>query len=209
VTPTLPRLLLVTDRHQVSRPLVDVLAETVAAGIRMILIRERDLPHPERLRLAARVAALVAPVDGVVLLAGAPRPGEPVDLAARVHGRHLATLEPWPEPGPGPEVAPGILGRSCHGTEEVLRAGRRGADYVTLSPIYPTRSKPGYGPALGTAVLAGPAPVPVYALGGIDTPARVRHCLRAGAAGAAVMGAVMRSHRPGALVSRLLAEVDQ
>ena len=29
-----------------------------------------------------------------------------------------------------------------------------GADYVTLSPIFATASKPGYGPALGLASLA-------------------------------------------------------
>jgi len=45
----------------------------------------------------------------------------------------------------------------------------------------------------------------VYALGGIETPAQVAGCRAAGAAGVAVMGAVMRAGDPAALVRSLLA----
>jgi thiamine monophosphate synthase len=48
------------------------------------------------------------------------------------------------------------------------------------------------------------APLPVYALGGVDTPARVRDCLDEGAAGVAVMGAIMRADDPARLVKELL-----
>ncbi|WP_433049514.1 thiamine phosphate synthase [Dactylosporangium sp. CS-033363] len=97
--------------------------------------------------------------------------------------------------------------RKCHGLEELFAAAGEGFRYVTLSPIFATRSKPGYGPPLGLAALgrmAVVAPVPVYALGGVDTPARVRDCLDEGAAGVAVMGAVMRADDPARLVKELL-----
>jgi thiamine-phosphate pyrophosphorylase len=87
-------------------------------------------------------------------------------------------------------------------------AAAEGVDYVTVSPVYPTPSKPGYGPALGkhtlsdlTAIAGAP---PVYALGGVDT-ARAPECLAAGAAGVAVMGAVMAAEDPAAVVAALLA----
>jgi thiamine monophosphate synthase len=70
-------------------------------------------------------------------------------------------------------------------------------DYVTLSPIFPTDTKPGYGPALapgGAAALQ--APVPWLALGGIVSPERVRQCAAAGAAGIAALGAIMRADDP-------------
>ncbi|WP_433609231.1 thiamine phosphate synthase [Dactylosporangium sp. CA-139114] len=98
--------------------------------------------------------------------------------------------------------------RKCHGLEELVAAGDDPVDYVTLSPIFATRSKPGYGPPLGLAALgrmAMAAPVPVFALGGVDTPGRVRDCLDEGAAGVAVMGAVMRAEDPARLVKELLA----
>ncbi|WP_432977264.1 thiamine phosphate synthase [Dactylosporangium sp. CA-233914] len=98
--------------------------------------------------------------------------------------------------------------RKCHGLDELLAAATDDtAEYVTLSPIFATRSKPGYGPPLGLAALgrmAMAAPVGVYALGGVDTPARVRDCLDEGAAGVAVMGAVMRAEDPARLVKELL-----
>jgi thiamine-phosphate pyrophosphorylase len=95
----------------------------------------------------------------------------------------------------------------CHGLDDLAAAADAGADYATLSPIFPTRSKPGYGPPLGLAALGRMAvavSVPVYALGGIDSAARVRDCLDQGAAGVAVMGAVMRADDPGRLVKELL-----
>jgi hypothetical protein len=77
-------------------------------------------------------------------------------------------------------------------------------DYVTLSPVFPTATKPGYGPALGPAGAARVAgPVPWLALGGIDSPSRAAACAGAGAAGIAVLGAVMRASDPERVVREL------
>jgi thiamine-phosphate pyrophosphorylase len=81
-------------------------------------------------------------------------------------------------------------------------------DYVTVSPVHPSPSKPGYGPPLGPAGLAALTRVagapPVFALGGV-TAGNARSCLAAGAAGVAVMGVVMRSDHPDRCVRELLA----
>jgi thiamine-phosphate pyrophosphorylase len=68
---------------------------------------------------------------------------------------------------------------------------------VTLSPIFATASKPGYGPELGLAALTHAARhgLALLALGGV-TPQRARECVAAGAAGIAVMGEVMRAAGP-------------
>src|SRR5690606_1116820 len=61
-----------------------------------------------------------------------------------------------------------LIGASCHDLDEAVQAARAGADFVTLSPIFVTDSKPGYGPALGLEALArvcASVEVPVYALG--------------------------------------------
>ena len=42
-----------------------------------------------------------------------------------------------------------LIGVSAHSLEEAREAEAAGADYVTLSPIFRSDSKPGYGPALG------------------------------------------------------------
>jgi len=88
---------------------------------------------------------------------------------------------------------------------------RAGADYVTVSPVFVTASKPGYGPALGLDALGKAArlcPGPVVALGGIDA-ANLGACLAAGARGIAVMGEVMRAADPEATVSRMIETLEK
>jgi len=110
-------------------------------------------------------------------------------------------------PARDPAVRPPILGRSCHDAAELAHATGEGCDYVTLSPVFPSPSKPGYGPALGPdrfGALCARAGLPVYALGGITTAAQAAACRAAGAHGVAVMGAVMRADDPAAAVKELL-----
>lgn len=173
-------LLVLTDRTQCrAGDLVSTVDAAVAAGARAVVLREKDLPVPDRLRLAAELSALLARAGGVLIVAGTALP------ASRVH---LAARDGFPAPRPG------LVGRSCHDAAELRGAAAEGCDYVTLSPVFASPSKPGYGPVLGTdglAALIGGGTPPVYALGGVR-PDDVPRCLAAGARGVAVMGAVMR-----------------
>ena len=101
-----------------------------------------------------------------------------------------------------PLVEAGFVGRSCHGPDDV--AALTTESYGTLSPIFQTASKPGYGPALGVGVL-GPG---IVALGGIDSAGKARACWGAGASGVAVMGAVMRAEDPASVVKGLLCSLN-
>ena len=98
-----------------------------------------------------------------------------------------------------------LIGVSAHALHEVEDAAAAGADYVTLSPIYGSASKPGYGPPLGPAILqqAATCGMPVLALGGV-TAERIAECRDFGAAGVAIMGPVMRAARPAEVVEELL-----
>jgi thiamine-phosphate pyrophosphorylase len=177
----LPRLLVVTDRTQAAGPLAGVVADAVAAGARAVLLRDRDLPDDERAALAADLRAVLDPVGGLLVTAGS--------VAGPAHPAvHLAAAEPFPDPRPA------LVGRSCHSAAELAQARAEGCDWAFLSPVFPTASKPGYGPALGVegfARLRPPGP-PVYALGGV-LPEHVPDLLAAGAHGIAVMGPVMRA----------------
>ncbi|MBN1174676.1 MAG: thiamine phosphate synthase [Micromonosporaceae bacterium] len=185
-------LLILTDQAQARRPLLDVVAASVEGGARLIVVREKDLPAPQRLGLASQIEGLLAQLGGQVLLGG---------TLSWHGGHHLAADDPWPPPGGG------LLGRSCHTREEVALAAARGAGYATLSPVFPTRSKPGYGPPLGPDALRGPLPIPTYALGGIDSAERAHKCMLAGAGGVAVMGTIMRAADPAAATAEVLAAV--
>jgi thiamine-phosphate pyrophosphorylase len=176
-------VVLVTDRRVAGRGLVEVVAAAVGGGVRWVLLRERDLPRAERLALAVELRAVLAEVGGTLIVAGPdPLGGDAV---------HLPAAGPYPPP----PVA--LVGRSCHARSELSRVGTE--DYVTLSPVFPTRTKPGYGPPLlpaGLAELIRASPVPALALGGIETAGQVTACVEAGAAGVAVLGALMRADDP-------------
>lgn len=196
----LPRLLVLTDRRQATGPLRDVVAAAVDAGARAVVLREKDLPEEERRCLVAQLAPVVHEAGGVLLTAGT----------------HLPDADGVHQPSGGGSPAPAstsclITGRSCHDSDELRAAELDGVDYVTMSPVYATASKPGYGPALGvhglTSILAATS-VPVYALGGVVSPEAVVACREAGAHGVAVMGAIMRARRPGRLVAELLAAAE-
>ncbi|GAA2489358.1 thiamine phosphate synthase [Winogradskya humida] len=163
-------VVVLTDRRLAAGPLVETVKQTFAHGASWVILREKDLPYAQRSALASQLRT-VAP--GRVIVAGPDALGG--------NAVHLAATDSC-------EQRVELVGRSWHGTEALSDE-----DYVSLSPVFPTASKPGYGPALGAAgaaALAGPRPW--LALGGIDSAARAAECMAAGAAGVAVMGAVMR-----------------
>ena len=182
----LVRILVLTDRTLTrGRPLVDVVRAAVDGGAQQVVLREKDLPRAERAALADELRAFVP----TLLVAS--------DATIAAGGVHLAAADPMPA------RRPLVVGRSCHSADELERAASDGCDYATLSPIFASPSKPGYGPALGLDALRN-APLPVYALGGVD-PARARACVDAGAIGVAAMGFVMRADDPAVAVKELLS----
>ena len=203
----LPRLLVLTDRAMLpaGRDLISTLRAAVQGGAQAVVLRERDLPTTARARLADQVQTLLSSVGGVLLLATAAPPGTTFPLV----GLHLRSTDP------APASRPAVLGRSTHSAAEMLHAAAEGCDYVTLSPVAPSRSKPGYGPSLGAVgfgkVLAqaggvrGHLPA-VFALGGVDEH-NAASFLHSGAHGVAVMGSVMGSSDPELAVAALLAVV--
>lgn len=198
------RLLLLTDRRQLpaGRSLLATLTACVEAGATHIVVREHDLDPNERHELIASLAAL----EGVTVISS--RIQDPAAALTHEAAEAHEASEFWspvhPNSAESRADATKIrkFGRSCHSREEVTRAAREGALYVTLSPFAASLSKPGYGPPLPSDAYAGHS-IPVFALGGI-TPANAADAVRAGAHGVAAMGDVMRADDPAAIVRRLL-----
>jgi thiamine-phosphate diphosphorylase len=192
-SPPLPAVVVLTDGAGTGRrTLTDTVAAAVEGGARAVLLREKHLSRAQRVTLAQQLEAILAPAGGILIVAS--------DATIPAGGVHLAAGDPIPHP------APVRLGRSCHTVRDVAAAAVEGCSYATLSPIFATASKPGYGPALGPSALAG-HPLPVWALGGV-TAGNAGACIAAGAAGVAVMGAVMRADDPAAATAAVIAAVE-
>jgi len=198
------RLILCTDGRAAREPAawrarigeaLDAATDAPAA----LWLREPELEVPELVTLARDLADACAPRRIALLV------GDRADVAlcaGPAVGVHL------PSGGLPPADARALLGpdrplgRSCHLPDEVLEV-RGVVDHATLSPIWPTDSKPS-APALGPgAIEACRGGAPVFALGGV-TPERVGAALAAGAWGVAARGAAFSAHRPARAVAALL-----
>jgi thiamine-phosphate pyrophosphorylase len=177
-------VLVITDRTQCAEPLEDRCAALFRGGCRWLSLREKDLEPDARRALLERLIAIAAPFGATVGVHG--------DLAAA-----QALNIPLHLPADGDLAAArralgGILiGKSCHGAADIAAA--RQADYVTLSPFFPSASKPGYGTDHDLPAIAAQAAMPVLALGGIT---RANLPRLPGVAGVAIMGEAMRTARP-------------
>ncbi len=191
------KLYAITDRHQCApTPLVDVVSELLDAGVTAIQLREKDLDDTELLQLAQPIAELCRNYEAKLFINTSDkvlqRSTMSIEGAAGVH---------LPADAESARIVKAqaednlCVGCSVHSLNAAEKRETEGADFVTYSPIYPTASKPGYGPAVGIEGLAKVVEnvrLPVFALGGV-TPARVTECLAAGAFGVAVMSGVMVS----------------
>ncbi len=186
-------MVLTDDALLKGRDAVDVCRRAVAGGATLIQVRSKTRPPFDVAGLArALVAALPVPVlvnDRV-----------DVALAAGAAGAHLGQDDP-PLDRVRPVVPPGfLLGISVGSAAEAARVHDWPADYWSVGPCYATGTKTAAGAALGVAGFAGlarraPAGVPVVAIGGI-TAANAAPLVHAGAAGAAVIAAVLGASDP-------------
>ena len=200
-----PPLLVISDRSQATRPLVEIAEAAFRAGCRWFSLREKDLPAAGRLDFLRALVALGHRFSATVTT------HEDIEAAAlsAADGVHLPGGD---DPAAARRRLPaGLIGVSAHVPEEAAAQLKAGADYVTLSPIFLTASKPGYGPAVGLDALAAAARLsrgPVVALGGIGAD-NIAACLAAGARGIAVMGEIMRAADPEIAVRHLLAAIQK
>jgi thiamine-phosphate pyrophosphorylase len=187
-------LYLITDRAAAPRPPADVVEECLAAGLRAVQLREKDLEARALLALADTLREatqrhgarlIVNDRADVALAAGA-------DGVQRTHASlPVSALREITPPG-------FLVGASVHSEAEAREVAAQGADFIVFGPVYDTASKRRYGPPQGLAALEAVTRAvdrPVLAVGGL-TPERVADVLAAGAAGVAVIGAIYAAARP-------------
>ena len=191
------RVVVVTDGRANPIARLAAIVRAAPAGSVAIQVREKALDGGPLYALVRDVIALGAPVwvnDRV-----------DVARAAGAHGVHL------PERGLAIADARAVggtlqVGCSRHSAEAAVAAAQGGADLVQLGPIWAT---PGKGEPLGPEVLgARLGGARLVAVGGIDTPARARAAIAAGADAVAVVRAAWESDDPAAAVAALVRACD-
>ncbi|MFP5361493.1 MAG: thiamine phosphate synthase [Thermoleophilia bacterium] len=194
------RLYLICDLRPGGRDLADVLAPALAGGVDVVQLRDK-LASAEQLVGAAQVARRLCDEAGALLILN-DRP-ELVQTAG-ADGCHVGQDDMEPAAARERAGAGALVGQSTHFPDEVDGASE--VDYIGVGPVYATPTKPGRHP-VGVELVrfaAFHAPVPFFAIGGIDA-ANVDEVVAAGADRIAVVRAIAEAGDPRAAAARLRA----
>jgi thiamine-phosphate pyrophosphorylase len=197
-------LYLVTDRPLArGRDLLDVIQAAVRGGVTIVQLREKTAPTREILALARELRTRI---DVPVIV------NDRVDvaLAAGVAGVHVGQNDmPYGDARAlmGPDALIGVSVESM-ADAEVLEA--EDADYLGLSPVFPTPTKTDVETSLG---LYGVREIRrrschrLVGIGGLDE-SNAGEVIRAGADGIAVVSAIMSARDPEAAARRLRSVIE-
>ena len=160
------------------------LQAALAAGLRLVQVREKAMAADALVKFTGDVVALARRHGARVVLNG---PASMADTAG-ADGVHMSSSVLMSATR-RPDVA--WCGASCHNAAELERACELGCDFVVLGPLAETLSHPGVIP-MGWekfAALISDYPLPVYALGGMQKD-DLRTAWRQGGHGIAMMRGV-------------------
>lgn len=198
------RLYVVSPARMRAGRLADLIPALARAGVDLVQLRDRSLPHEQLEAEAASCAAAAASCGVLFIVNDLPE----LARAVGADGVHLGQ-----EDGAiadarallGPDR---LIGRSTRGGDLLDAAADEGADYASVGPLWETPTKPGR-TAVGlspVAAAARAARIPWFAIGGIDE----RRVMRAAAIGArrvVVVRAVVEAGDPEGAARRLRARL--
>lgn len=198
------RLIVLTDRELAApRPVEDIVAACLAAGAPAIQLRDKNATARALLEQATRLLRLTRRHRALLFL----NDRLDVALAAGADGVHLGPADLPIAAARRAAPPPFLIGYSTDDPAEARRAAAAGADYIGCGAVFGTTTKDVGGERIGLERLAQvvrAVDIPVIGIGGIG-PENAAETLRTGAAGVAVIRAVMEAQDPGKAVRELLA----
>lgn len=200
------RLYLVAGTQDAPNGLLETVEAALLGGVTAVQLREKSGTDRETLATAERIRELCIEHGAAFFF------NDRLDLAlaANADGIHLG-VDDLPIPAArriaGAEF---VIGFSPD-TDLGARSARiESASYLGVGPIFGTTSKSDAGPALGLSLLKRRLEVsglPVIGVGGIDA-GNAGSVVKAGAAGVAVMSAILRAPDPESAARSLREAVD-
>ncbi|UFP94030.1 thiamine phosphate synthase [Gloeobacter morelensis] len=197
------RLYLVTSPHP---DLVEIVERSLAAGLPLVQLREKEAPARDVLDIALRLRDVTLRHGALLIV------NDRVDLALAcgADGVHLGQ-EDLPLARARALMGPRLLiGQSTHAPAEAQQAVAGGADYLGVGPVYATPTKEGRTP-VGLAYVRycrEHSERPGFAIGGIDR-SNLEAVIAAGAERVAVVRAIMAAEDPGRTTAWFLERLNR
>jgi len=170
-------------------PHSEIARRAVLGGANVIQLRDKSLPSREMVRVGREIREITRSTGAIFIV----NDRLDIALACGADGVHLGQDDMGC--GTARQLSPTgfIIGVSVGSVDEALAAEQQGADYVAVSPVFSTGSKPDAGPGYGLATvrdIRAAVSIPVIAIGGIGS-ANAADVIGAGADGIAVISAVV------------------
>jgi thiamine-phosphate pyrophosphorylase len=184
------RLYLCTDRAlALGRPLAEAVEAALDGGVTLVQLREKDLSSRDFYEAARTMRELTGRRGAPLVI------NDRLDIALAVgaEGLHLGQSDLPLEAARRIAGDRLFIGVSAGTVEEALAAEAGGADYLGVGAVFPTGSKADAGEAIGLerlAAVCAAVRIPVVGIGGIG-PGNAGGVIKAGAAGAAVISAIL------------------
>lgn len=159
--------LVLTEEYGRGRPALDLARRTIAGGIDVLQMREKDKSRRDLLR-RGKGLALLCRANGVLFIVN----DDPC-LARRLRadGVHLGQEDKmrWPIREVRRMLGPHrIIGVSTHTVTQFREANASDVDYIAFGPIFPTQTKPYHIGTDSVAEVLAMAAKPVVFIGGIQ-----------------------------------------
>jgi len=186
----LPRLYAIIDPAQADgRPTMEIATQLLAAGVRLIQLRDKQASSGELYSSAQKISECVRDAGGIFIV------NDRADVARAMDadGVHLGQDDLPVESARtllGPDK---MIGYSTHVLEQVREADRSAADYIAFGPVFMTQSKENPELVVGLEGLREARKIsrkPLVAIGGI-TLENARSVIEAGADSVAVIRALV------------------
>lgn len=183
------RLYFVTDsRLNRGYPVLEQVELALRGGVKIIQIREKEMPVKEFTDLASQALGLTRTHDAFLII------NDSLEVASFVGADGLHLGQEDVSVGRAREILgkDAVIGLSVKTVEEAIRGEKDGADYLAVNGVFPTATKEdlGYCPGLeGVAHIRRSTRLPVIGIGGI-TLDNCRCVIEAGADGIAVVTAI-------------------
>lgn len=167
----------------------EIARRAVLGGADVIQFRDKTLPSREMVWAGREIREITWKAGALFIV----NDRLDIALACGADGVHLGQDDLSCETARQLSPPGFVIGVSVGSADEAVSAERQGADYVAVSPVFPTGSKADAGPGYGLAIvreIRAAVSIPVIAIGGIGT-ANAADVIRAGADGIAVISAVV------------------
>jgi thiamine-phosphate pyrophosphorylase len=184
-------LYFITDSRLTKKTVLEDVGSALKAGVKIIQYREKDKNTHDMIIEAEEIKKLCKKSGALIII------NDRVDvaLAADADGIHLGNEDMDYITARRMLGRDKIIGLTVHNIEEALEAESKGADYIGISPVFETLTKPDAGMPAGIKFVRevkDRIKIPLVAIGGINR-SNIKNVLEAGAKSVAIISAIVTS----------------